>query len=82
MSAVKNGSSVEQSSEKDELEKGEFPLVPESAIVKPEDERPVKTHITPEESLEEKEVDIEYLDAGSEDIDRDGSPDWDPAIGP
>ena len=36
----------------------------------------------PEENLEEREADIESGDTGSEDMDGDGSPDWDPAAGP
>ena len=59
----------------------EFPPVPEQVIVKPEDERPVKMNVKPEEKLEEKESDIEYLDTDYEDMDGDGSPDWDPAVG-
>ena len=52
-------------------------------IVKPEDERPVKMQMRPEENLEEREADIESGDTGSEeDMDGDGSPDWDPAVGP
>jgi hypothetical protein len=62
--------------------KGDYPPVPEGAIVKPEDERPVKMQLRPEENLEEKEADIESADTGSEDMDGDGSPDWDPAMGP
>ena len=65
-----------------EAGKGQYPPVPEGAIVKPEDERPVKMQRRPEENLEEKEADIESGDTGSEDIDGDGSPDWDPAVGP
>lgn len=62
---------------------GEYPPVPENAIVKPEDERPVKMQMRPEENLEEREADIESPDTGSdEDMDGDGSPDWDPAVGP
>jgi hypothetical protein len=56
--------------------------VPEGAIVKPEDERPVKTQMRAEENLEEREVDIESADTSSDDMDGDGSPDWDPAVGP
>ena len=56
--------------------------MPEGAIVKPEDERPVKMQMRPEENLEEREADIESADTGSEDMDGDGSPDWDPAVGP
>jgi hypothetical protein len=65
-----------------EMKKGQFPPVPEGAIVKPEEERPVKTQIRPEEKLEEREADIESADTASEDMDGDGSPDWDPAVGP
>jgi hypothetical protein len=79
-------SSVEENSDnnnnKGEDEKGQFPRVPEDAIVKPEEERPVKMQIRPEENLEEREADIESADTGSEDMDGDGSPDWDPAVGP
>ena len=38
-------------------------------------------NVKPEEKLEEKESDIEYLDTDYEDMDGDGSPDWDPAVG-
>jgi hypothetical protein len=61
---------------------GEYPPVPEGAIVKPEDERPVKMQMRPEENLEEREDDIQSGDTGSEDMGGDGSPDWDPAEGP
>jgi hypothetical protein len=62
--------------------KGQYPNVPEGAIVKPEDERPVKLQMRPEENLEEGEADIESGDTRSEDMDGDGSPDWYPAVGP
>jgi hypothetical protein len=62
--------------------KAQFPPVPEDAIVKPDEERPVKMQMRPEENLEEREADIESADTGSEDMDGDGSPDWDPAVGP
>ena len=65
-----------------EVEKPEFPLVPEEAIVKPEEERPLKSQIRPEEKLQDKEAETEYLDTESDDMDGDGSPDWDPAVGP
>jgi hypothetical protein len=65
-----------------EVGNGDFPPVPESAIVKPEDERPVKMQMRPEENSEEREADIASADTGSEDLDGDGSPDWDPAVGP
>lgn len=35
----------------------------------------------PEDNIDEREADIESTDAGSEDMDGDGSPDWDPAVG-
>jgi len=61
----------------------DFPPVPKEAIVKPEDERPEKIVIKPEETLEEKQADTtEYPAAENEDMDGDGSPDWDPAVGP
>jgi hypothetical protein len=63
-------------------EKREFPPVPEEAIVKPDEERPLKSQIRPEEKLPDNAADTEYLDTESEDMDGDGSPDWDPAIGP
>ncbi len=55
----------------------EYPEIPEEAIVKPEDERPVKTTITPEETVGD---DISHTDdsgSTSTDMDGDGSPDWD-----
>lgn len=58
----------------------EYPEVPEEAIVKPEDEKPLKTTITPEEVAGE---DISNTDVGgdtSTDMDGDGSPDWDKSI--
>lgn len=61
----------------------EFPPVPKEAIVRPEDDRPVKRVIKPEETLEEKQADMtEGPAAEYEDMDGDGSPDWDPAVGP
>jgi hypothetical protein len=65
-----------------EVRKGQFPPVPDGAIIKPEEEKPVKMQVHPEEKLEEREADIESSDTGSEDMDGDGSPDWDPAVGP
>ena len=56
--------------------------MPDGAIIKPEEEKPVKMQVHPEEKLEEREADIESSDTGSEDMDGDGSPDWDPAVGP
>lgn len=65
-----------------EFGKGQYPPVPAGAIVKPEEERPVKMQMRPEENFEEREGDIESGDTSSEDMDGDGSPDWDPAVGP
>ena len=80
MSTTKDSDANDNSSESRE---GHYPKVPEGAIVKPEDERPVKMQMRPEENLEEREADIESGDTGSEeDMDGDGSPDWDPAVGP
>lgn len=60
-----------------------YPDVPEIAIVKPEEERPIKTNKRFEEELEgsENETDYEHMDTDS-DMDGDGSPDFDPAVGP
>jgi hypothetical protein len=80
MSAARDDKNSNENS--DHAGSGEYPPVPDDAIVKPEDERPVKMQMRPEESLEEREADIESADTGSEDMDGDGSPDWDPAVGP
>jgi hypothetical protein len=58
-------------------ESEEYPEVPEEAIVKPEDERPVKTTITPEETVGEDISNTEESHDTSIDMDGDGSPDWD-----
>jgi hypothetical protein len=60
----------------------DFPPVPKEAIVKPEEEHPLKRTIRPEEKLEEEEAAAEYNSAANEDMDSDDSPDWDPALGP
>jgi hypothetical protein len=62
--------------ESQQIRKEEFPPVPESAIVKPEDERPEKMQIRPEENLEGSESDVGSEDSDSEDMDGDDSPDW------
>ena len=56
--------------------KSEFPEVPDEAIVKPEDERPVKITRSPEEELpgDENKHDDKGID-DSIDMDGDGSPD-------
>jgi hypothetical protein len=59
----------------------EYPEVPEEAIVKPEDERPVKTSITPEETTGEPISNTDEIEGSSStDMDGDGSPDWDKSI--
>ena len=58
----------------------EYPEVPEEAIVKPEDERPVKTTITPEEVTGENISNTDGSGDTSTDMDGDGSPDWDKSI--
>ncbi len=75
MSTAKDNGTNDESQE---VGKEEFPPVPEAAIVKPEDERPTKTHMRPEENLEERESDVESSDTATEDMDGDGSPDWSP----
>jgi|SRR3954449_5058052 hypothetical protein len=67
----------------EDSKKGEFPDVPKEAIVRPEDEKPVRTTKRSEEELsgEEDEPDYEGVDSSS-DMDGDGNPDWDPAVGP
>ena len=63
--------------------KREFPNVPKEAIVRPEEERSVRMTKRSEEELsgEEDESDSEAVESTS-DMDGDGSPDWDPAVGP
>jgi len=62
--------------------KQEYPPVPDAAIVKPEDERPLKSQMRPEEVIDETEGSSEAIDNEYEDMDGDGSPDWEPAQGP
>jgi hypothetical protein len=57
----------------------EFPPVAPEAIVKPQDERPIKLSIKPEE-VEEKEANSEFVDPEYVDMDSDGNLDWDPAV--
>jgi hypothetical protein len=78
MSIMSAESDSGSNSERQEVPKEEFPAVPEAAIVKPEDERPAKMQVRPEENLEESESDVGSTDSSSEDMDGDGSPDWVP----
>lgn len=73
---------VDTDENRGETGEGKYPPVPQGAIVRPEDERPVKMQMRPEENLEEGEGDIQSGHTGTEDMDGDGSPDWDPAVGP
>ncbi len=52
-----------------------FPEVPKEAIVKPEDEKPAKTELRPEEVERKDEVEQKELHAVDHDMDGDGSPD-------
>jgi hypothetical protein len=78
MSVMSDENDGGSNSERQEVPKEEFPAVPEAAIVKPEDERPAKIQVRPEENLEESESDVGSTDSSSEDMDGDGSPDWVP----
>lgn len=73
MSTAKDDDTNDQSQE---VGKEEFPPVPEAAIVKPEDERPTKMQMRPEENVGEGETNSESSDTAGEDMDGDGSPDW------
>ncbi|HET7641923.1 MAG TPA: hypothetical protein VFK40_00315 [Nitrososphaeraceae archaeon] len=68
---------IENNNKGNSRESQEYPEVPEEAIVKPEDERPVKTTVTPEETVGEDISNIEESQDTSIDMDGDGSPDWD-----
>jgi hypothetical protein len=65
-------------------EEKSYPEVPEIAIVKPEEERPIKTFKKSEEELDgsENEADHEHTDTEFSDMDGDGNSDFDPAVGP
>lgn len=58
--------------------KKRFPKVPDEAIVKPEDEKPVETTITPEEVESKDEVEYEQMKSAEHDMDGDDNPDLDP----
>lgn len=63
-------------------EKMQYPEVPQEAIVKSEGEKPMKRVKRAEEELPEEaeRKDVPYLN-NDEDMDGDGTLDWDPAIG-
>jgi hypothetical protein len=52
-----------------------FPKLPDEAIVKPEDERPAKAELRPEEVESKDEIEQKQLHAVDHDMDGDGSPD-------
>jgi len=52
-----------------------FPDVPKEAIVRPEDEKPAKIELKPEEVESKDEVEQEQLHTVDHDMDGDGSPD-------
>jgi hypothetical protein len=58
--------------------KKSFPKVPDEAIVKPEEEKPVETTITPEEVESKDEVEYEQMKSAENDMDGDDNPDLDP----
>jgi hypothetical protein len=69
---------------KESADEKSYPDVPEIAIVKPEEERPIKIIKRSEEELDgsENEADYEHMDTEFSDMDGDGNPDFDPAVGP
>jgi hypothetical protein len=54
--------------------------IPKEAIVKPEDERPVKREVRPEEVESKDEAEYEAMKSADHDMDGDDNPDWDPAV--
>lgn len=57
----------------------EFPPVPKKAIVRPEDERPTKQDVKPEEVESKDEREYEQMKSADYDMDGDDNPDFDPA---
>jgi hypothetical protein len=57
-----------------------FPKVPDEAIVKPEDEKPVETAITPEAVEGKDETEYERMKSAEHDMDGDDNPDVDPEV--
>jgi hypothetical protein len=55
-----------------------FPEVPKEAIVKPEDEKPVKREIRPEEVESKDEAEYEQMKSTDPDMDGDDNPDVNP----
>jgi hypothetical protein len=57
-----------------------FPDVPKEAIVRPEDEKPAKMEVRPEEVESKDEVEDEELKSADHDMDGDDNPDLDPEV--
>ncbi|HJS83094.1 MAG TPA: hypothetical protein VJ742_09705 [Nitrososphaera sp.] len=57
----------------------DFPPVPKKAIVRPEDERPTKQDVKPEEVESKDEREYEQMKSADYDMDGDDNPDFDPA---
>jgi hypothetical protein len=57
-----------------------FPKVPDEAIVKPEEEKPTETAITPEEVDSKDEAEYEQMKSADHDMDGDDNPDLDPEV--
>ena len=57
-----------------------FPKVPDEAIVKPEDEKPVETSITSEAVESKDETEYERMKSAEHDMDGDDNPDVDPEV--
>lgn len=57
-----------------------FPKVPDEAIVKPEEEKPTETAITPEEVDSKDEAEYEQMKSADYDMDGDDNPDLDPEV--
>ena len=55
-----------------------FPKVPDEAIVKPEEEKPVESTITPDEVESKDELEYEQMKSADRDMDGDDNPDLDP----
>ena len=55
-----------------------FPKVPDEAIVKPEEEKPVESTITPDEVESKDELEYEQMKSADHDMDGDDNPDLDP----
>ena len=57
-----------------------FPRVSKEAIVKPEDEKPLKSTMKPEEVKSNDEEDYERMKSADNDMDSDDNSDFDPEV--